>query len=181
MYSKSPWGGALGEGDVDFLGTLSSTSLIGAAFEGPSSVRTVVVLAVIVSLASPIFSPNASSEVGVGAFMDSKTASKTLSIHLFLGVTVAVLNGFGSRITDGGLSTFGCSAVFSDPGSFTGSILASIDVEGAVFMAEGAASALSISFGTSVVLIGFSLRVKTLALFSFGALEEVEAATFEST
>jgi hypothetical protein len=45
-------------------------------------------------------------------------------------------------------------------------------------VAEGAPSALSISFGTSAVLIGLGLHVKTLALFDFGALEEVEAATF---
>jgi hypothetical protein len=49
---------------------------------------------------------------------------------------------------------------------------------GAISVAEGAASAPSISFGTSTVPIGFGLRVKTLALFGFSALEEIEAATF---
>jgi hypothetical protein len=39
-------------------------------------------------------------------------------------------------------------------------------------------SALSISFGTSAVPMGFGLRVKTLTLFGFDALEEVEPATF---
>jgi hypothetical protein len=52
MYSMSPWVGALGAGDLDLLGTLSSTNPIGAAFEGPTSARTLVVLAVIVSFAS---------------------------------------------------------------------------------------------------------------------------------
>jgi hypothetical protein len=56
--------------------------------------------------------------------------------------------------------------------------LASIDIEGVVSVANEAASALSISFDTSTILMGFGLRVKTLALFAFGALEEVEAATF---
>jgi hypothetical protein len=45
-------------------------------------------------------------------------------------------------------------------------------------VAEGAPSTLSISFDTSAVPIGFELCVKTLALFAFVALEEVEAATF---
>jgi hypothetical protein len=45
-------------------------------------------------------------------------------------------------------------------------------------MAVEAVSALSICFGTSAFPIGFDLRVKTLALFGFGALEEVEATTF---
>jgi hypothetical protein len=119
--------------------------------------------------------------------MDSKTTSKMLVILLFLGVTVVVLDGFSSPVTTGGLSTFGCSAIFSNSSSFTRPVLALIDMTGAVFVAEGAASALSISFGTSAlsisfgtsaVPIGFGLRVKTLSLFGFGALEEVEAATF---
>jgi hypothetical protein len=110
--------------------------------------------------------------------MVSKASSKTLAILLFLGVAVVVVNGFDSPVIAGGLSTFGCSTAFSDSGSFTGSALASIDIAGVVFVAEGAASTLSISFGTLVVPIGFGLCVKTLALFSFDALEEVEAATF---
>ena len=53
--------------------------------------------------------------------MDSKTASKTLAILLFLGVVVAVGDSFGNAVTVGQLSTFGCSAAFSDSGSLTGS------------------------------------------------------------
>jgi hypothetical protein len=161
MYSKSPWGGASGVADVDFSGTLSSTSPIGVAFEGLASTRTLVVLVVIASLASSDFSPDASAEAGTGAFIDSKISSKTLAILLFLGVAVVVLDGFDSPVTAGGLSTFGCSAVFSDFSSFTGLVLASIDMVGAVSMAEGAASTLLISFGTSIVPIGFGLHVKT--------------------
>jgi hypothetical protein len=101
--------------------------------------------------------------------MDSKTTSKTLVILLFLGVVVVVVDSFGNPVTAGGLSTFGYSVVFSDSGSFTGSALASIDMAGADSVAKGAASALSISFGTSAVPIGFGLRVRTLALFSFDA------------
>jgi hypothetical protein len=36
MYSKSPWGGASGAGDVDFSGRLSSISLTGVALKGPA-------------------------------------------------------------------------------------------------------------------------------------------------
>jgi hypothetical protein len=62
MYSKSPWGGASGAGDLDLSGTLSSTSPIGVAFEGTASARTLAVLAVIASLAVSDFSPVASAE-----------------------------------------------------------------------------------------------------------------------
>jgi hypothetical protein len=112
MYSKSPWGGASGARDLDFSRTLSSTNPIGTAFEGSASTRAVAMLAVIVSLASSYFSPDASVEAETGTFTDSKTASKMLAILLFLGVVVVVLNGFDSSITVGGLSTFGCSAAF---------------------------------------------------------------------
>jgi hypothetical protein len=110
--------------------------------------------------------------------MDSKTTSKTLAILLFLGAAVAVLDGLDSPVTAGVLSTFGYSGAFSDSGSLTKPVLASIDIAGAVSVAEGAPSALSISFSISAIPIGFSLRVKTLSLFGFGTLEEVEAATF---
>ena len=106
--------------------------------------------------------------------MGSKTASKTLAILLFLGVVVAVADSFGSAVT----STFGCSVAFSDSGYLTGSALASIGITGAISVAGGVASALSISFDTSTVPMGFGLRVKTLTFLAFGALEDVEAATF---
>jgi hypothetical protein len=57
MYSKSPWGGASGAGDVDFSGRLISISLTGATFEGPASTR-----AVVAYFASSGFSPDASVE-----------------------------------------------------------------------------------------------------------------------
>ena len=103
--------------------------------------------------------------------MDSKTTSKTLAILLFLGVAVVVVDSFDSPVTVGGLSTFGCSAVFSDFNSFTEFALASVDMAGADSIAEGTTSALSISFGTSAVPIGFGLQVRILTLFGFGALE----------
>jgi hypothetical protein len=68
------------------------------------------------------------AEAGTGAFTDSKTASNTLAILLFLGVAVVVLDGFDNPVTTRGLSTFGCSAAFSYSGSFTGPVLASIDI-----------------------------------------------------
>jgi hypothetical protein len=136
--------------------------------------RTLVVLAVVVSFDSP----DASVEAETCTFMDSKTASKMLAILLFFGVAVVVLDGFGSPDTAVGLSTLGCSATFSDSGSLTGPTLVLIVIAGAISVADGTTSTLSISFDTSAVSIGFGLRVKTLALFAFGALEEVEAATF---
>jgi hypothetical protein len=178
MYSKSPWRGASGEGDVEFSGRLSSISLTGAALEGPASVRAVVALAVVTSLASSDFLLDASEEARVGTFMDSKTTSKTIAILLFLGVAAAVVDSIDIPVIAGGLITFGYSAVFSDSGSFTGFTLASVDMAGADSIPEGAASALSVSFDTSVLPIGLSLRVRTLALFGFGALEEVEVASF---
>jgi hypothetical protein len=171
-------GRCFGVGDVDFSETLSSTSPIGASFEGPASARTLVVLVVIASLASSDFSPDASAEAGIDALMDYKTTSKTLAILLFLGVAVVVLDGFDNPVTTGGLNTFVCSAAFFDSDSFTGPVIASIHISGVVSMAEGAASAYLISFSTSTVPIGFDLRVKTLDLFGCGALEEVEATTF---
>jgi hypothetical protein len=62
MYSKSPWGGASGAGDVDFSGRLISISLTGATFEGPASTRAVAALAVVAYFASSVFSPDASVE-----------------------------------------------------------------------------------------------------------------------
>jgi hypothetical protein len=139
----------LGAEDLGFLGTLSSTRPISAASEGPALARTVVVLAVDASFASPDVSQDGSAKAQTGVFTDSKTTSKPLDILLFLGVAVVVLDGFGSPVMAGGLSTFGCSAAFSDSGSLTGPTLASIGIAGAISMANGAASALSISFDSS--------------------------------
>jgi hypothetical protein len=148
------------------------------ASEGPASARTLAMLAVVTSFASPDVSRDASAEAETGAITDSKTASKTLTILLFLGVAVIVLDGFGSPVTAAGLSTFGCSAAFPDSGSLAGSALASVDIAGAVSVAKRATSALSISLGTLAVPMGFGLGVKTLTLFALGTLEDVEAAIF---
>ena len=140
--------------------------------------RAVAVLAAVTSFASSDFWPDASAEAGVGAFTDSRTTSKTLAILLFLGVAVVVVDSFDNRVTVGGLSTFGCSAIFSDSCTFTGFTLPSVDMVGADYVPEGPASALSISIGTTVVPIGFGLRVRTLAVFGFSAPEKVKVATF---
>jgi hypothetical protein len=139
MYSKSPRGGASGAGDVDFPGRLSSIRLNGTTFEGPALARAVAALAVITSLVSSYFSLGASAETRVGAFMDSKTASKTLSILLFLGVAIVLVDSFDNLVTAVWLITFGCSAVFFYSGSFTGSALALTDMAGAVSVAKRAA------------------------------------------
>jgi hypothetical protein len=102
-----------------FSGRLSSTSFSGAAFEGP--------------LASSIFLPEASVEVGGGVFIDSKTTSKTLAILLFLGVAVVVADSFGDAVT----SIYGCSATLSNFGSLVGSAIASVGIAGAVSVAGG--------------------------------------------
>jgi hypothetical protein len=60
-----------------------------------------------------------------------------LAILLFLGVVVVVLDGFGIPATAAGLSTFGCSAAFSDSGTLTGSAPASISIAGAVSVPKG--------------------------------------------
>jgi hypothetical protein len=101
-----------------------------------------------------------------------------LAILLFLGVAVIVVDNFDNPVIAGGHNTFGCSAVFSDSGSFTGFTLASVDMAGADSVHEGTTSALSISFGTLIVPLGFGLCVRTLALFGFDAPEDVEVATF---
>jgi hypothetical protein len=67
--------------------------------------------------------------------MDSKTASKTLAILIFLGVVVVVVDKFVSPVTAVGLSTFGCSVVFSYSGFFTGFALASAGMAGANYLA----------------------------------------------
>jgi hypothetical protein len=150
----------------------------GAVPEGPASAWIKEALALTASLASSIFSLEASTVVGVGAFMDFKTASKTLAILIFLRVPVVVVDSYSSPVTTRWLSTFESSTVFFVSDSFTGFALASAGMEGADSGPKGIASALSISFGTTVIPISFGLRVRTLTLFGFGALEEVEGAIF---
>jgi hypothetical protein len=117
---------------------------------------------------------------GVGIFIDSKTTSRMLAILLFLGVVVVVVDNFGSSATNGGLNSFGCSSVvFSAFGSFTASALVSAGM-------ARTTSAFSINFtssnvGTTAVCsedCTFGLQVRTLALFGFGAPEEVDVANF---
>jgi hypothetical protein len=98
------------------------------------------------------FLVRSSAEARVGVFMDSKIASKTLAILLFLGVVVVVVDSFVNPATIGGLSSFGCFlAVFFGLGSFIGSALASAGVTGTVPIAKGITSALSTSCIFSVV------------------------------
>jgi hypothetical protein len=130
-------GGASGTDVVGFSGRLSPTNFTGAASEDPVSAWTEEALAVTASLASSIFSPEASAEAGVGVFTDSKTASTTLAILLFLGVVVAVADTFDNSVTVGQLSNFGwSSAVFFGLGSFTEPALASFDITGAVSVVD---------------------------------------------
>jgi hypothetical protein len=99
-----------------------------------------------------------------------------LAILLFLGVAAERLDGFGSFVVAVGLSTFSCSAAFSDFGSSAGSIRVSIGMIGPDSMAERAVSTPSISFSTSAVSMCLSLRVKTFTFFALDALEDAEAA-----
>jgi hypothetical protein len=135
------------------------------------------VLAVIISVTSSPLLPEASAKEEGGVFTDSKIASKTLTILLFLGVHV-VADSFGSAIT----IILGCSgtfsATFSDSGSLAGSAMVSTGIAGTISLARGVVSALSINFGTSAVSMRLGLHVKTLIFFDFDTPVDVEAATF---
>jgi hypothetical protein len=77
----------------------------------------------------------------------------------------------------------GCSDTFSatcsDSTNLTRSAMTSTGIAEVVSVTGvGVVSALSISFGTSVVLMHLGLCVKTLIFFVFGALADTEAATF---
>jgi hypothetical protein len=107
--------GCFRAGDLDFSGTLSFSSAIGAVSkgpvsagtsEGPTSAGALAMLATTVFLASLIYALRASVETGADVFTDSKTVSSTLAILLFLGVTAGTLDGFGNPIVLGGLNTF---------------------------------------------------------------------------
>jgi hypothetical protein len=71
----------------------------------------------------------ASVEARVDVFTYSITASIMLSILLFLGVVVGMLDGFDSSVVHGGLSVFNCSTAFSSFGSSVGFVLASAGIE----------------------------------------------------
>jgi hypothetical protein len=79
--------------------------------EGPASAW-VEVLTVIIFGTSLVLLPEASTEEEGGIFIDSRTASKTLAILLFLGVPV-VVGSFDNIVT----FIFGCSGTFSVTGS----------------------------------------------------------------
>jgi hypothetical protein len=76
---------------------------------------------------------------------------QNIAVLLFLGVVVVVASSFDNSVTVGGLSSFGCSSVFFDPGSSTGSTLASAGIVGTVFVAKGTDSTFSINFTFSIV------------------------------
>jgi hypothetical protein len=124
------------------------------------------------SLASVL---RASADVGVDVYTDSITASNTLAILLFPGVTVGMLDSFGSSVAHGGLSAFNYSAIFTSFGSIVGFVLASIGIErpGSV---TGIAS--SLSFGTSAVSMRLGRHVKTLTFIDLDPLEVAEVAAF---
>jgi hypothetical protein len=131
----------------------------------------------------------ASVEAGVDIFVDFRTASRTMSILLpFLGVIAAAVVNFGNSVVVGGLYSFEWSFVFElfTSVSFTGATVTSAAIAGIVSEAKGVASAYSaISIfsvpSTAAVFskeCDFGLRVKTLALFDLGAVEEDEVAIF---
>jgi hypothetical protein len=119
---------------VGFSGRLSSVRFSGIASEGPASAWADV-LAVIISGTSLVLLPEASSEEGGNIFTDSRIASKTLAILLFLGVPV-VAGSFGSTITFifGYSGTF--SATFSGSGSLAGSAIVPIGTTGTIYMSR---------------------------------------------
>jgi hypothetical protein len=113
--NSSSLGGASGAGDLDFSGTLSFSGAISAvsegpasagASEGPASAGALATLATTVFLASLVYTLRVTVEAEADVFMDSKTASSTLAILLFLGVAVGTLDGFSNPIVPGGINTF---------------------------------------------------------------------------
>jgi hypothetical protein len=86
---------------VRFSGTIS---------EGPTSAWAEV-LAVVIFGTSLVLLPEASTQEEGGVFTDSRTASKTLSILRFLGVSV-VISSFGNIVA----FISGCSGTFSVTG-----------------------------------------------------------------
>jgi hypothetical protein len=128
---------ALGAGDLDFLGTLSFSRVIGTvseglasagAFEGPASARVWAMLASLVFLESLACVLRALAEARADVFMDSRTTSSMLAILLFLGVAAGVLDGLGSPIAHDGLNVFNYSVVFSSFGSSVEFVLASTSI-----------------------------------------------------
>jgi hypothetical protein len=85
----------------------------------------------------------------------------------------------------GGLSSFECSSAFVSD-SFTGPARASTGAAGIISGAKGLASACSVisilSVPSSATIVskerGFSLHVRTLAIFSLGVAEEDEVVAF---
>jgi hypothetical protein len=129
--------GTSGAGDSNFSGTLSFSRAIGAvseglasagASEGLASAGVWAMLASVVFLESLACVLRASAEAGADVFTDSKTASSTLAILIFLGVTAGMLDGFGSPIAHDGLNTFNYFVVFSNFGSLARFVLASIGI-----------------------------------------------------
>jgi hypothetical protein len=95
------------------------------SFQALASVGALATLVTTVFLASLIYALRASAEAGVVVFTNSKTASSTLAILLFLGVIAGTLDGFGNPIVPGGLNTFNWYVAFSNFGSSAGFGLAS--------------------------------------------------------
>jgi hypothetical protein len=121
---------------VGFSGRLSSVRFSGIASEGPASAWADV-LAVIISGTSLVLLPEASSEEGGNIFTDSRIASKTLAILLFLGVPV-VAGSFGSTITFifGYSGTFSATFSGSGSGSLAGSAIVPIGTTGTIYMSR---------------------------------------------
>jgi hypothetical protein len=150
---------------VRFSGTIS---------EGPT-LAWAEVLAVVIFGTSLVLLPKASTQEEGGVFTDSRTASKTLSILRFLGVSV-VIGSFGNIVA----FIFGCSGTFSvtGSGSLARSAVTPVGTIGMASIAGGVVSTFSLSFGTSAVSMRLGRRVKTLTFFDLDKLEDAEVKSF---
>jgi hypothetical protein len=160
--------------------------------EGPTSTSTRAIAA---SAASFV-------EAGVGALVDSKTTSNTLTILLLLGVVTGTLDTFGNSGSGSGLKIFGSPVGFSNSGSstvfsasagrfgapadsalsypITFETLADspLELTGVRYPGSAVEDVPSASFDTLVVSMYLGRCVKTLIFLPFGATEMAEVAAF---
>jgi hypothetical protein len=137
---------------------------------------------------------------GVDALVDSKTASNTLAILLFLGVIAGALDTFGNFGSGSGLKIFGSSASSPSSGSsvdfplasvgrfgaFADSVAGTVGIStdsplepaGAGYLGSTVEGVPSTSFGTLAISMYLGRCIKTLIFLPFGIAEMAEAATF---
>jgi hypothetical protein len=181
------------EGLCSVFCSIVSIGPVSMGAEGPASASTRVVVA----------STGSFAEAGVGALVNSKTASSTLAILLLLGVIAGVLDTFGNSGSGGGLrifvnhadssssgyladfslasvGRFGTSIdlIFSCPITFGASADSPLAPAGPGYSGSAVEEIPSASFGTLAVSMYLGRCVKTLIFFPFGVAEMAKVAAF---